>query len=269
VTARLVIAVGLIAACECGLVDASASAVGPRPAGASVAIACGTPAQRQLARLTALRVGGVTLSRVVFRTPTLVLRHMHVHGVELVVASRGRDTVRSEWEQSLYVGAYLGLMARWPKAAVAAVATAHTEGPVAQKSTFLRPYEVFGSNPKTARVSLLRRRLVVAAVRARAQVVEVRVAATPARALALTVKVSDPAAFLKHRAVSLLDILNRPTIPLLGYYLGAEDAHRHLFFATSQLPASGSVFTIPALDACSPVSHSDAVGFQPPPCPAH
>jgi hypothetical protein len=229
----------------------------------------GTPAQRQLARLTALRVGGVTLSRVVFRTPTLVLRRMHVHGVELVVASRGKDTVRSEWEQSLYVGTYLGLMARWPKAVVAAVATAHTEGPVAQKSTFLRPYEVFGSNPKTARVSLLRRRLVVAALRTRAQVVELRVAATPARALTLTVKVSDPAAFLKHRAISLLDILNRPTIPLLGYYLGAEDAHRHLFFATSQLPGSGSVFTIPALDACSPVSHGDAVGFQPPPCPAH
>ena len=267
-TVRLLISVGVMAGCGCGLLAASSSAVGPRRAGASVVIVGGTPAQRQLARLTALRVGGVTLSRVVFRSPTLLLRHMHVHGVELVVASRGKDTVRSEWEQSLYVGTYLGLMARWPKAAVAAVATAHTEGPVAQKSTFLRPYEVFGSNPETARVSILRRQLIAAAVQARAQVVELRVAATPARALALTVRVSDPAAFLKHRAISLLDILNRPTIPLLGYYLGAEDAHGHLFFATSQLPGTGSVFTIPALDACSPVSHGDAVGFQPPPCPA-
>jgi hypothetical protein len=268
VPTRLFVAVGLSAACAGRLVSASASALGPRQVGASVVIVGGTPAQRQLARLTALRVGGVTLSRVVFRSPTHGLRDMHVHGVELVVASRGKDTVRSEWEQSLYVGAYLGLMARWPKAAVAAVATAHTEGPVAQKSTFLRPYEVFGSNPKTAAVSILRRRLVAAAGRARAQVVELRVAASPARAIALTVKVSDPAAFLKHRAISLLDILNVPNIPLLGYYLGAEDAGGHFFFATSQLPGTGSVFTLPRLDACSPVSHSEMVGIRPPPCPA-
>jgi hypothetical protein len=264
---RALIVAGVCAASGCGLLGA-VQAAGPRPAGVSIAIVGGTPAQRQLARLTPRRVGGVTLSRVVFRPPTRILRHLQVHGVELAVFSRGRDSVRSEWEQSLYVGAYLGLMARWPKAAVAAVATAHTEGAVVQKSTFLRPYEVFGSNPKTALVSRLGQRLIAAAARARAQVVELRVAATPARALALTVKVSDPAAFLKHRAISLLDILNRPTIPLLGYYLGAEDPDGHLFFATSQLPGTGSVFTIPALDACSPVSHGDAVGYHPPPCPA-
>jgi hypothetical protein len=43
-------------------------------------------------------------------------------------------------------------MARWPKAAVSAVATAHTEGAVDQPSTFLRPYEVFGSNPATKKL---------------------------------------------------------------------------------------------------------------------
>ena len=105
----------------------------------------GTPAQRHLARLTALRVGGVTLARVTFRAPTRLLRNMHVHGVELEVSSRGTDTVRSEWEQQLYVGAYLGLMARWPKASVAAAASTHTEGPVSR----LRPYEVVASNPTT------------------------------------------------------------------------------------------------------------------------
>jgi hypothetical protein len=173
--------------------------------------------------------------------------------------------LRSEWEQELYVGAYLGLMARWPKGAVAAAAFAHTEGPVSR----LRPYAVFGSNPLGARVALLRQRLTAAAARAKANVVELRVAATPARAIALTVRVADPAAFLKERAKSLLDDFGHPGIPLLGYYLAAENEQGKVVRATFHLPGTGAVFAIPRLDACSPVSHSDAVGYQPPPCPAH
>lgn len=242
----------------------SAAATGPVPAGAKVLIVGGTPAQRHVARLTALRVGGVTLSRITFRSPTQILRHMHVHGVELVVSSRGNDTVRSEWEEQLYVGSYLGLMARWPKATVVAAASAHTEGPVAR----LRPYEVFGSNPKSTRVAVFREHLITAAEHAKATIVELRVAALPARAIALTVRVNDPAAFLKHRAQSLLNLLTRPSIPLLGYYLAAEDAHGQLVWATSRLPETGSVFTIPSLDSCSPVHHSEMAGDHPPPCPA-
>lgn len=246
------------------LAAAAAPAAGPVPAGAKVVIVGGTPTQRYLARLTALRVGGVTLSRITFRSPTRILRNMHVHGVELVVSSRGKDTVRSEWEQQLYVGAYLGLMARWPKATIAAGASAHTEGPVAR----LRPYEVFGSNPTSRRVRLFRQRLLTAAARSSASVVELRVAALPARTIALTVRVNDPAAFLKHRAQALLDLLERPSIPLLGYYLAAEDSSGQLVWATSLLPGTGSVFTIPSLESCSPVHHSEPALFQPPPCPA-
>lgn len=241
-----------------------AAATGPAPAGAKVVIVGGTAAQRHLARLTALRVRGVTLARVAFRSPTRILRHMRVHGTELVVFASGKDTVRSEWEQQLYVGAYLGLMARWPKATIAAAASAHTEGPIAR----LRPYEVFGSNPKSTRVALFREQLITAAARAKASIVELRVAALPARAVALTVRVTDPAAFLKHRAQSLLDLLVRPSIPLLGYYLAAQDSSGQLVWATSLLPGTGSVFTVPSLDSCSPVHHSEMVGYQPPPCPA-
>jgi hypothetical protein len=267
VASRLLIAVGLSTACWCGLIAASASGVGPRPVGASVVIVGGTSAQRELARLTALRVDGVTLSRVVFRSPTRVLRNAHVHGVELVVSSRGKDSVLSGWEQQLYVGTYLGLMARWPKAAVSAVATARTEGAVAERP-FLRPYDVFGSNPTTRRVALLSRRLNTAAVLAKASIVELRIIAVPARAVALTVRVADPAAFLKHRAKSLLDLLAFPSIPLLGYYLAAEDSAGQLFWATSHLPNTGAVFTIPSLEACGPVPNwGGGPGFNPPPCP--
>jgi hypothetical protein len=262
-TSRFRIAVGFAGLLVLSTVSFAAAA-GPAPAGARVAIVGGSPAQRHLARLTALRVGGVTLSRIAFRSPSRILRHEHVKGVELVVSSRGKDTVRSEWEQQFYVGAYLGLMARWPKAAIAAAASAHTEGPVAR----LRPYEVFGSNPKSTRVGQFRERLITAAEHARASVVELRVAALPARAVALTVRVSDPAAFLKHRARSLLRLLVRPSVPLLGYYLAAEDSRGRLVWATSLLPGTGSVFTIPSLDSCSPVEHSEPALYQPPPCPA-
>lgn len=258
-------AAGLCVAGAVLLVSGAATAAVPQRAGSNVVIVGGTAGQRELARLTALRVGGVTLSRVVFRSPTPILRKMHVHGTVLVVSSHGNDTLRSEWEQELYVGSYLGLTARWPKATVEAAAFAHTEGPVTQ----LRPYDVFGSNPTTARVALLRHRLVAAAARAKASVVELRVAATPARAVAFTVRVADPAAFLKHRATTLLDILTRPGLPLLGYYLAAENERGQVVWATSQLPGSGAVFTIPTLDVCNPVSHGDAVGYHPPPCPAH
>jgi hypothetical protein len=246
------------------LAAATAPAAGPPPAGAKVVIVGGTPAQRYLARLTALRVGGVTLTRITFRSPTRILRNMHVHGVELVVASRGNDTVRSEWEQQLYVGTYLGLMARRPKATIAAAASTHTEGPASR----LRPYEVFASNPTSRRVGLFRQRLLTAAAHANASVVGLRTAALPARTIALTVRVSDPAAFLKHRAQSLLDLLTRPTIPLLGYYLAAENSSGQLVWATSQLPGTGSVFTIPSLDSCNPVAHSEPALYTPPPCPA-
>ncbi len=241
------------------------SAGGPRPAGLSLTIAGGNSAQRQLARLTALRVGGVTIRRVVFRAPSSVPRHEHLHGAELVVSSAGKETLRADWEQELFVGTYLGLMARWPRAAVVAAATNHTVGPASR----LEALDVFGSNPRASSVQREVTAFVNRATASGANVIEFRTIATPARAMAITLRVGDPAAFLKHRTLPLLDLLNEPRVPLLGFYLGIEDASGQLVWATSRLPNTGGVFTIPRLDACSPVTHSEAVGYKPPPCPAH
>jgi hypothetical protein len=262
--ARSLIALGVVAGFLCAIIAGDAFAAGPRPVGARVRISGGSSAQRQLARLTALRVGAGKLSRVVFRPPSRLLRHEHVRGTELIVSSRGEETLRSDWEEQLYIGAYLGLMERWPKAAVAAAATEHSEGPVAR----LRAYDVFGSNPKSSRVARLEQRLLATASIERSHVDELRVFATPARAIAVTLSVADPAAFLKHRAQALLTVFSRPSVPLLGYYIGVEDRHGQLVWATYQLPASGGVFAIPRLDSCSPVSHSQPAAYQPPPCPA-
>lgn len=248
------------------LAAATSASASPSAATTSrVLIVGGTRAQRALAHMTASRVGGVTLSRVLFRSPTAVLRHEHVRGTEMVVSSRGRESVRSDWEQELFVGSYLGYLSRWPKAGIAAAASFHTEGAAAR----LTAYDVFGPNPRTIVIARFREKLINAAARAKAQIVELRTAALPARVIAMTVRVSDPAAFLKHRAVSLLRILEPVSAPILGYYLGVENTNGALVFATSHLPNTGSVYVLRSLDSCSPVAHGEVGIVPPPPCPAH
>lgn len=246
-------------------VPVSAGAPAPTSLATShIAIVGGAAAQRALAILTAARVGGVMLSRVSFRSPTTGLRHQGVRGTEMVVSSRVRGTVRTEWEQQLFVGTYLAYVARRPKARIAAVSAFQSEGPIGRFTTL----DVYGSNPKAIVISRFTRRLLDAAARAHAQVVEERVAALPARAIALTIRVSDPAAFLKHRATSLLRILEPLSAPILGYYFGVEDASGTLVFATSHLANSGALYVLRSLDSCSPVGHSEPEPFLPPPCPA-
>jgi hypothetical protein len=247
-----------------GGADASTAVAAPGQAGASVGVVGGNRAQRELARITARRVDGSTVARVVFRAPIGALRHEHIHGTEMIVASRGKRTLHSLWEQQLFVGTYLGLMQRWQGAGIAGAATSETEGTVSQ----LRPYDVFSSNPKAIKVATLTRDLFNRSVLERAHVVEMETIATPARLVVLTVRVNDPASFLKHRAARLLNLFWHPSIPLLGFYVGVEDSTGALVFATSRLPNTGGVFVIRSLDSCSPVSHSE-VGLQPPPpCPA-
>lgn len=247
------------------IVVSVAAAVPPPPApGARVAILGGTAAERELARLTALRVAGPTVKRIAFRPVPRVLRQKNVRGTELVILSRNRESLRAEWEQELYAAAYVALSARWPLAAIAAVASAHSERPVDRVPAL----DVFSRLPTALAVAEQHRSLVEAASARGARVVELRTAAAPARAIAVVLRVDDPAAFLKDRAASFLALLNKPRIPLLGFYVAVQDASGRLVWATSRLPNMGGVFVIPRLDACSPVSHGGIVGATPPPCPA-
>lgn len=248
-----------------GVVLASNAGAASHPAVRSaIAVVGGNRAQRELARITAERVGGATIARVVFRAPVGELRHQHVHGTEMIVSSIGKRTLRAIWQQQLFVGTYLALMQRWEGAGIVGVATSETEGTVSQ----LRPYDVFGSNPRAIKVAVLTRKLLDTSVLEKAHIVELETIATPARLVAMTVRVGDPAAFLKHRAMRLLNLFWHPSVPLLGFYLGVEDSTGALVFATSRLPNTGGVFVIRSLDSCSPVSHSEAGLQPPPPCPA-
>jgi hypothetical protein len=248
-----------------GGVLASTTGAVTRWNGGSIVIVGGNRGQRELARITGKRVGGETLARVVFGSPVGVLRREHLHGTEMIVSSQGKPTLRSMWEQQLFVGTYLGLMQRWRGAGIAAAATGQSEARVGR----LRPYDVFGSNPKAIKVASFARNLVNASILVGARIVELRTIATPARLVAFTVQVGDAAAFLKHRVKRLLNLLWHPSIKLLGYYFAVEDSTGALVFATSRLPNTGGLFVTRSLDNCSPVGHGDAITLtQPPPCPA-
>jgi len=232
------------------------------PAGSFVRIDGGSQRQRQLARKVALRIGGVTIKNVRFRTPDRFLRNQHVRAAEMLVTSSHPATLRSRWEARLFAGVYVALASRY-QVPLGGIVAGQGQGPVSRWPHF----EIFTS-PRAVQVALLRTRLVDAAARAGARVVELRTAAVPARAIALTLRVSDPAAFLKHRAMSVLNILFQSKLPLLGFYVGVDDAGGRLVWATSRLPNEGGVFAIPQLDACSPVKHWGAFGATELPCPA-
>ena len=232
------------------------------PAGSFVRIAGGSQRQRQLARRVALRVGGITIKSVRFRTPDRFLRSQHVRAAEIVVTSSHPTTLRSQWEARLFAGTYVALASRY-QVPIGGVSAGQGQGPVSRWPHF----EIFTS-PRAVQVALLRMRLADAAARAGARVVELRTAAVPARAIALTLRVSDAAAFLKHRAMSVLNILFQSRLPLLGFYVGVDDAYGQLVWATSRLPNEGGVFAIPQLDACSPIKHGGTLGAKELPCPA-
>jgi hypothetical protein len=256
--ARLALVVATAALALSG-VAAHAKSV-PR-AGSSVTIRGGTVAQRKLARLVALRVGGVTIESVRFREPSASLRGAHIRASELVVSSSRPRTLRAQWEGELYAGTFLALAGRY-RVPVGAIEANGREAPLQQ----WRPLDLFSQIPSARAVGALVGRLVEATA-AGATVLEERTAATPARAITLRIRVDDPAAFLKHRARPILHLLSRARVPLIGFYVGLEDARGQLVWATSQVGNEGGLFVIPSLDACSPVSHAQA-GGPPPPCPS-
>ena len=229
---------------------------------AAVRIAGGTADQRRLARMVARRVGGETIRSVRFRAPDRALRRQGARAAELVVRSARPETLRADWEAELFAGTYVALASRY-RVPLGGVAAAGGQAPIGRAPHF----DIF-SNPRARDVARLDAKLTAAAARARARVVELRTATTPARAPALTLRVDDPAAFLLHRALRVLNVLYKTRLPLLGFYVGVEDASGHLIWATSRLPNEGGVFAIPSLDACSPVKHSEpALMTSEPSCP--
>jgi hypothetical protein len=112
-----------------------------------------------------------------------------------------------------------------------------------------------------------------AAIRAGAQVVDVTADRPYGLAPSVTLRVSDPARFLKHRLWHLLKVFNRKRNRYEGSYIGIVDAQGRdvLDAGNSTRVQAGTFWVRPDLESCSPIMSLGSIGLpgtQPPPCPA-
>jgi len=169
------------------------------------------------------------------------------HGAEVRLRVHAGASVRGEWEAALLAGLYTndaGTHGLRPVGLVAGSDTTLARGFVAQRFSLARVH-----------------RRVVAALRGRARIVELR---DEGGGLAVVVRTSQPAAFLKLRGRALV-----AATTLGAHYVGVEDGAGALVYAWGSLPYEGILYPRPDLDSCGPIAHSEPLGAQPPPCPAH
>jgi hypothetical protein len=86
--------------------------------------------------------------------------------------------------------------------------------------------------------------------------------------VAVTLRVGDPARFLKHRLDGVLTTFNNWPEGILAGYLGVYGPTGKLVFATGRLPTGGSVYIDPKLRGCPQLGMPGVPGMKIPPCPA-
>jgi hypothetical protein len=108
------------------------------------------------------------------------------------------------------------------------------------------------------------RRIEAESKRAGAQVQEIQVLKPLDYALAITLRVSDPAEFLDHRAPKLFVRLGEPPG---DFDLRFVDSDGNRISENWHALSGGSVWIRPDLDGCSPYLVSRPTTYKPPPCP--
>jgi hypothetical protein len=109
------------------------------------------------------------------------------------------------------------------------------------------------------------RRIEVESKSAGAQVQEIEVLKPLDYALAITLRVSDPAEFLEHRAPKLFERLGEPPG---DFDLRFVDSEGKGISENWHALSTGSVWVRRDLDGCSPYVVSRSVRYKPPPCPS-
>jgi hypothetical protein len=138
----------------------------------------------------------------------------------------------------------------------------------------VRPREFHTPDPQPAsarEASTTAAALRKASIRSGAQLVEARVGRPYGLTPSLTLRVLDPARFLRYRLRSLLAYYSRNLERYEGQYLAIVDGNGRLVLETggsTRIPA-GSYWVRPDLDSCSLIAHGIPLhAKRPPPCPA-
>ena len=115
-----------------------------------------------------------------------------------------------------------------------------------------------------SKVDAFARRIETESKRAGAQVQEIRVLKPLDYALEITLRVSDPAEFLDHRAPKPSERLGEPPG---DFDLRFVDSEGNRIAESWHALTTGSTWVRPDLEGCSPYLGSRSTSYKPPPCP--
>jgi len=229
-----------------------------------VRISGGSPAEQRVVRVVLGKLRSQRITAVTFRQSLVPefrgRQEMDVAGVD--------GTVRTQWDDQLFVAAYLreSLTRRVPEPRLIMT---NGDGSVAVHGP-RRPGRIPSPGPRASAkviagyVSSVKE----AAARAKAQVVGVDVMRPGPIGVALTMRARDPASFLKHRVNSVLGVFENQRIGIYARYLGVQGPTRSVFLAIANYPTGGSVYIDPKLHGCNPLGLHGFPGEKFPPCPA-
>lgn len=100
-----------------------------------------------------------------------------------------------------------------------------------------------------------------------ARIAELSVLAPDALAVALRLRVTDPASFLQDRLSTLVRAASTNESRYDGLYIEVDDAHG-MAWANAYTPLGGALYVRPSLAGCNPIKHPTPSGYVEPPCPA-
>jgi hypothetical protein len=100
-----------------------------------------------------------------------------------------------------------------------------------------------------------------------AHVVAVEVMRPGPIGVALTLRVGDPARFVKNRLGGLRTTFDNRPLGVLAGYLGVRGPTGSVFFEIAQFPTGNRVYIAPKLRGCNSLGINDPIGGPTPPCP--
>jgi hypothetical protein len=232
-------------------------------AGEAVRISGGSPSERQVVRAVLVKFRSNRITAVTF-TP-----HAHMPGItngQRMDVSGVNGSVRTHWDEQLFVSAYLreSLTRRAPEPSLIVMngdRFVPVHGP-------RHPGRIPPPGPRApakviaAYVSSVK----VAAGSAKARVVGVDVMHPGPIGIAWTLRVGDPASFIKHRLGTVLAVFDNQPTGVLQRYLGVQGPTGSVVFEIANYPTGVEWYVAPKLAGCSPIVTS-GIGARPS-CPA-
>ena len=230
-----------------------------------VRISGGSPAQQRVVRIVLAKLQSERITAVTFKP------HAHLRGItngQEMDVSGVDGSVRTHWDEQLFVAAYLreSLTRRAPEPKLIVMngdSFVPVHGP-------RHPGRIPPPGPRASAKEIAD---YVSAVKLvakweSAHVVGVDVMRPGPIGVAVTLRVRDPARFLKHRLSGVLTTFNNWPLGILAGYLGVQGPTGTLVFEVGNFPTGSSIYIAPNLRGCNPIPMTMPIGMKIPPCPA-